>query len=64
MEELKLSIPIHVQILTCELEEVRFKQESLSIAYEIGSGPLQTKLPELVQTPIDCAKVFTEYTID
>lgn len=56
------SIPVTATVWDCDLVSVGFKQDSMNIEYEIGSGAFDKVLPEVVQKP-DCGLVFNEYAI-
>lgn len=55
-------IPITATVWDCQILSVAFKKSSESVEYEIGSGPLEQTLPDVVQRP-DCKLSFNEFLI-
>ena len=49
--DLQLKTQVNVNVTLCQINSISFKEKLVQVDYKIGTGVLNTILPELVQEP-------------
>ena len=60
--ELGFEVPISATVKECIVEKLSFEKPVITLAYNIGSGPEENKLPGLTQKP-NCGLTFLKVSI-